>query len=89
MTALEPDEIGRKFLDREGAVPAREATNGFSGASSISVNDGTAHGIPGNCIPRDGDLVDVDVSASRNGYFADTGATLQLEAASRFLGRLC
>lgn len=73
MTKRELDDIGRGLLQYEGAVPAPEATYGFPGATCISVNEQVAHGIPGDRVLRAGDLVNIDVSASRDGYFADTG----------------
>lgn len=89
MTTRELDEIGRRILDCEGAVSAPEATYDFPGATCISVNEEIAHGIPGDRTLRAGDLVNIDVSASRNGYFADTGATFPLGPAGPSLERLC
>lgn len=89
MTTLELDAIGRAHLEREGAVSAPESTYGFPGATCISVNEEIAHGIPG---PRElalGDLVNIDVSAARDGFFADTGATFRLGKVSPVLDRLC
>lgn len=89
MTTRELDEIGRKLLDREGAVSAPEASYGFPGATCISVNEEIAHGIPGNRVILAGDLVNIDVSASRNGIFADTGATFRVGKVPPSLDRLC
>ncbi|MBM3605518.1 MAG: type I methionyl aminopeptidase [Alphaproteobacteria bacterium] len=89
MTTRELDGIGRQLLEREGAVSAPEATYGFPGATCISVNDEIAHGIPGDRIIREGDLVNIDVSASRDGYFADTGATFRMGRVAPALDRLC
>ncbi|ESR23229.1 type I methionyl aminopeptidase [Lutibaculum baratangense] len=89
MTTRELDEIGREFLEREGAVSAPESTYDFPGATCISVNEEIAHGVPGSRILAAGDLVNLDVSASKNGYFADTGATFRLEPVRPPLDRLC
>lgn len=89
MTTRELDGIGRALLDREGAVPAPEATYGFPGATCISVNEEIAHGIPGERVLADGDLVNIDVSASKDGFFADTGATFRLGKVTPALDRLC
>ena len=45
MTTAELDEIGRAFLEREGAVSAPQSSYGFPGATCISVNEEIAHGI--------------------------------------------
>lgn len=68
------DAVGREVLARHGARPA-PPTVGFPAATCISVNDEAAHGIPSARSLRDGDLVNVDVSASLDGYWADTGAS--------------
>jgi methionyl aminopeptidase len=89
MTTRELDDMGRALLDCAGAIPAPEATYGFPGATCISVNEEIAHGIPGDRVLRAGDLVNIDVSASKQGYFADTGATFRLGKVRPALDRLC
>jgi methionyl aminopeptidase len=89
MTTRELDEIGRALLEREGARSAPESTYDFPGATCISVNEAIAHGIPGDRVIADGDLVNIDVSASKDGYFADTGATFTLGPVRPGLERLC
>lgn len=89
MTTRELDAIGRDLLHRDGAVSAPETTYDFPGTTCISVNEEIAHGIPGDRVLATGDLVNIDVSASKNGYFADTGATFRLGAVRPSLDRLC
>jgi methionyl aminopeptidase len=89
MTTRELDGIGRALLEREGAVSAPESTYDFPGATCISVNEEIAHGIPGDRAIRLGDLVNIDVSASKDGIFADTGATFRMGAVRPALARLC
>jgi len=89
MTTRELDGIGRELLERDGATSAPEATYGFPGATCISVNEEVAHGIPGDRVLRTGDLVNIDVSASKNGTFADTGATFRMPPVRPSLDRLC
>jgi methionyl aminopeptidase len=89
MTTQELDDIGRALLETEGAESAPRSSYGFPGATCISVNDEIAHGIPGNRVIMAGDLVNIDVSASKNGYFADTGATYQVAPIRPALDRLC
>ncbi|MBK1622533.1 MULTISPECIES: type I methionyl aminopeptidase [Hyphomicrobiales] len=89
MTTRELDEIGQAFLEREGAVSAPQSCYDFPGATCISVNEEIAHGIPGDRVIAQGDLVNIDVSASKNGYFADTGATFRVGPVEHSLERLC
>lgn len=89
MTTRELDEIGRGLLERAGAVSAPESTYDFPGATCISVNEEVAHGIPGDRVIMAGDLINIDVSASRNGMFADTGASFLVPPSRPALDRLC
>ncbi|PXW52790.1 type I methionyl aminopeptidase [Methylobacterium sp. B4] len=89
MTTLELDGIGRLFLEAAGARPAPEAVYGFPGATCISVNEEIAHGIPGERRIGPGDLVNIDVSAEKHGYFADTGASFAVPPVTRAVERLC
>jgi methionyl aminopeptidase len=89
MTTRELDGIGRDLLAREGAVSAPQSTYGFPGATCISVNEEIAHGIPGERVLAPGDLVNIDVSASKGGYFADTGASWAVPPVDAAVRRLC
>ena len=89
MTTLELDGIGRRFLEAAGARPAPEMVYAFPGATCISVNEEIAHGIPGDRTIRPGDLVNLDVSAEKGGYFADTGASFAVPPVTRAVERLC
>ncbi len=75
VTTAELDAIGRAALAERGARSAPETVYGFPGATCISVNDEAAHGIPGDRVVEEGDLVNLDVSAEKDGYFADSGAS--------------
>ncbi|NOR31539.1 MAG: type I methionyl aminopeptidase [Sulfitobacter sp.] len=89
MKTRELDDIGRALLDLEGAVSAPEQVYDFPGATCISVNEEIAHGIPSERVILAGDLVNIDVSASKNGFFADTGATFRVGTVKPSLDRLC
>lgn len=75
MTTRELDLIGRRYMDANGAQPAPEACYQFPGATCISINEEVAHGVPGDRLIVPGDLVNIDVSALKGGYFGDTGAS--------------
>lgn len=89
MTTRELDSIGRELLERKGAVSAPQATYDLPGTTCISVNEEIAHGVPGERKLAAGDLVNIDVSASLNGYFADTGASVSLGSVQPSLDQLC
>jgi methionyl aminopeptidase len=71
----ELDAIGREVLGGRGARSAPPLAYHFPRTTCISVNDELAHGIPSRRILREGDLVNIDVSAELDGYWADSGAS--------------
>ena len=89
ITTAELDAIGRKVLEDAGARSAPELTYNFPGATCISVNEEIAHGIPGARVIRAGDLVNIDVSAEKNGLFADTGSSFAVPPVKPQIERLC
>lgn len=76
MTTAELDAIGNELLEKEGAKSAPIAMYQFPGATCISISPVIAHGIPNDYILREGELINIDVSAELNGYMADTGASM-------------
>jgi methionyl aminopeptidase len=78
MTTKELDEIGKAYLDSHNAKSAPFVTYGFPGTTCISLNEEVAHGLPNDRILKDGDLINIDVSAELGGYFADTGGSFVL-----------
>jgi methionyl aminopeptidase len=88
MTTRELDEIGRALLEAEGARSAPQVTYNFPGATCISVSPVIAHGIPGDHVLREGELIHIDVSAELDGYYADTGASMIVSKRDRKFERL-
>jgi methionyl aminopeptidase len=91
VTTAELDSVAGAVLRAHGARSAPRLAYGFPGTTCISLNDEAAHGIPSATrVLRDGDLVNVDVSAELDGYWADTGASAPVGAvmttATRLLG---
>lgn len=89
ITTSELDLLGGKFLELHGARSAPKLTYNFPGFTCISVNEEAAHGIPGSKIIRAGDLVNIDVSAELEGYFADTGGSAIVPPESKLHLKLC
>ncbi len=89
MTTAELDAIGAAMLELEGAKSAPKVTYNFPGATCISVFPAIAHGIPNRTVLKPGHLINIDVSAEKNGYFADTGASFVLQGKDRRLEKLC
>ena len=71
ITTLEVSEKTREFIERHGAKAAFLGYNGFPGAICISVNEEVVHGIPGDRLLEEGDLVKLDIGTYRNGFYGD------------------
>ena len=81
ITTKQLDDFGRQLLEQHGARPAPALTYGFPGCACISLNDEIAHGIPStNRVLHEGDLINIDVSAELDGYWADNGGSFVLGA---------
>ncbi|MEC7755603.1 MAG: type I methionyl aminopeptidase [Bacteroidota bacterium] len=79
MSTKELDNFGGEILKSHGAKSAPYETYGFPGYSCISVNEEAAHGIPSDQkILKEGDLVNIDVSAELDGFWADNGGSFVL-----------
>ena len=89
MTTRELDALGARLLARHGARSAPALTYGFPGSTCISINEEAAHGIPGDRVVQPGDVLNVDVSAELEGYFADTGGTIVVPPGNPLKTRLC
>src|SRR5918994_882223 len=88
-TTADLDAVGRAVLRAHGARSAPQLAVGFPAATCVSVNDEAAHGIPSPARAlRAGDLVNVDVSAELDGYWADTGASAPVGAVAPVAARL-
>ena len=83
------DEVIGEVLARRGVRSAPKLAYNFPGHGCISVNDEAAHGIPGARVLREGDLVNIDVSAEKDGFFADSGASFAVGRVSTRARRLC
>lgn len=89
VTTGELDAVGRQVFRKHGARSAPRVTYRFPGSTCISVNDEAAHGIPSlKRQLRDGDLVNLDVSAELDGYFSDTGVSVGVGRVSPVASRL-
>ena len=89
ITTAELDRIGEAYLSLHGAQSAPRTCYQFPGTTCISVNDEVAHGIPGDRVIEQGDLVHIDVSALKDGFYGDTGAAFVVGKPSDVQRRVC
>ena len=75
VTTDELDEVGHDFLVTAGAYPSTLGYKGFPKSLCTSVNEVVCHGIPDSTELRNGDIVNVDITAYVGGVHGDTDAT--------------
>lgn len=79
ISTKELDEYGAELLAEMGANSAPKLTYDFPGFTCISVNEEVAHGIPSaDKILKEGDLINIDVSAELKSFWADNGGSFVL-----------
>ncbi len=79
MSTKELDEFGGSILKSYGAKSAPFESYNFPGYTCISINEEIAHGIPSkNKILKEGDLINIDVSAELDGFWSDNGGSFVL-----------
>ncbi len=64
-----------EFTISNGAVPATLNYRGYPKSVCVSVNEVICHGIPGERVLKEGDIVNVDVTSILDGYYADASKT--------------
>ena len=77
VTTLDLEEIADEIIvGKYGAIPSFKGYRGFPGLVCASVNEEIVHGIPGERVLRDGDIVSVDVGVIYQGFHGDAAVTV-------------
>lgn len=66
------DEVITQMVNDAGATSATIGYKGYQHASCISVNHVVCHGIPGDKLLKDGDILNIDVTVIVDGWYGDT-----------------
>lgn len=88
VSTIRLDGIAEDYLRSEGAVPGFKGYNGFPNTLCISVNEEVVHGIPGDRVLKNGDIVSIDCGSIKNGYYGDTAYTFAVGEVSRVVMEL-
>lgn len=75
VTTDELDRVAHDFMVDHGAYPSTLGYRGFPKSLCTSLNEVICHGIPDSTVLRDGDIVNLDVTAYINGVHGDNNAT--------------
>ena len=76
MTTLELDRIAEDNIRSSGATPSFKGYHGFTGSICASINDEVVHGIPGERVIEDGDVISIDCGAIVDGWHGDAAITV-------------
>jgi methionyl aminopeptidase len=75
VTTDELDAIGHDFVVAAGAYPSCLGYRGFQKSVCTSLNEVICHGIPDDTVLRDGDIINIDITAFKNGFHGDSNVT--------------
>jgi len=72
------DHMAEDFIRSQGARPAFKGYMGFPATLCVSIDDAVVHGIPGDDVLKDGQIVGVDCGAELDGYYGDHARTFSI-----------
>jgi methionyl aminopeptidase len=75
VTTDELDAIGHDYLVSQGAYPSTLGYRGFPKSICTSLNEVICHGIPDDTVLEDGDILNIDITAFKNGFHGDSNKT--------------
>ena len=78
VTTAELDRIGHDAVVGAGAYPSTLGYRGYRASTCTSVNEVICHGIPDDTVLREGDIVNVDITAYLDGFHGDTNRTFRV-----------
>ena len=75
VTTRELDDAAREYIRLRGAEPSCLGYCGYPASICASVNEEVVHGIPGDRVLREGDIITIDLCAYKNGFHGDGART--------------
>jgi methionyl aminopeptidase len=69
------DRIAERYIRGQGATPSFKGYHGYPATLCISIDDEVVHGIPGERIIREGQIVSIDAGAIYQGWHGDSART--------------
>jgi len=69
------DKIAEDYIRSQGAVPGFKGYRGFPATLCISLNEEVVHGIPGERVLLNGDIVSIDCGCLKHGFYGDSAYT--------------
>lgn len=75
VTTQELDRLGHEYVIAHDAYPSCLGYRGFPRSTCTSINEVICHGIPDDTVLEEGDIINVDITAYKDGYHGDTNRT--------------
>ena len=75
VTTDELDKLAHEYMVSQGAYPSTLGYRGFPKSCCTSINEVICHGIPDDTVLQDGDIMNVDITAFKDGFHGDSNAT--------------
>ena len=72
------DQVGHEFIVSKGAYPSTLGYRGYPKSLCSSINEVICHGIPDDTILLEGDIVNIDITAYKDGFHGDTNFTFRV-----------
>ncbi|NCN40509.1 type I methionyl aminopeptidase [bacterium] len=88
ITTNEIDRLVHEYTLEHDARPATLNYHGFPKSVCTSVNEVICHGVPDETVLKEGDIINIDVTSIKNGFFGDTSATFYVGEVSEEAMRL-
>lgn len=88
ISTAELDAIAEDHIRSSGATPSFQGYHGFPASICASVNDEVVHGIPGERVLADGDVISIDCGAIVEGWHGDAAITVAVGAVPDDVGEL-
>lgn len=88
ITTRDLDVIAEAEIRRLGAIASFKGYRGFPASICTSINDEIVHGIPGNRVLKEGDIISLDFGAIVDGFHGDAGLTVPVGKVSTEASRL-
>jgi len=78
MTTRELDALAEQGIRGLGGVPTFMGYHGYPSSICTSVNQEVVHGMPGEYVLKDGDLLSIDIGTTFEGYVSDSAVTVPI-----------
>jgi methionyl aminopeptidase len=82
------DEMAERGIRELGGIPTFKGYHDYPASICASVNDEVVHGIPGDYLLKEGDLLSIDIGTTLEGYVSDSAVTVAVGAISQAAQKL-